>query len=227
MTGAPAAAFQRARTEEQRAARRLAILQTAATMLTEMPVADISLNGLSRRVGIAKSNVLRYFESREAVLLELLNTAWRDWLSYLALRIPAAVDPSAPLTARCEQLAQTITQSLAAHPQLCELISASAAVLERNISADVARRFKTTALENTVTLACLIQIRLSELRDPTAERLARTTFLVTGATWIMAHPSASMIAANQSLAVSPVDFSVSLSEILADLLAGAIARSPD
>ncbi|MEU6392218.1 hypothetical protein [Streptomyces sp. NPDC046939] len=34
-----------------------------------MPVAKVSLNGLSRRVGLAKSNVLRYFESREAILL--------------------------------------------------------------------------------------------------------------------------------------------------------------
>ena len=30
-----------------------------------MPVAELSLNELSRRVGLAKSNVLRYFESRE------------------------------------------------------------------------------------------------------------------------------------------------------------------
>jgi hypothetical protein len=43
----------------------------AAAMLREMPVAELSLNELSRRVGLAKSNVLRYFETREAVLLEL------------------------------------------------------------------------------------------------------------------------------------------------------------
>ena len=67
-----ATTFQRARSDEQRALRSQAILDTAAAMLQEMPVADISLNELSRRVGLAKSNVLRYFDSREAVLLELL-----------------------------------------------------------------------------------------------------------------------------------------------------------
>src|SRR3978361_234799 len=72
--------FQRARSEEQRESRRRAILDTAAAMLTEMPVADLSLNELSRRVGLAKSNVLRYFESREAVLLELLHAASQEWL---------------------------------------------------------------------------------------------------------------------------------------------------
>jgi AcrR family transcriptional regulator len=56
--------FRRARTEEQREARRRAILGTAEAMLAEMPVAALSLNELSRRVGLAKSNVLRYFETR-------------------------------------------------------------------------------------------------------------------------------------------------------------------
>ena len=75
--------FQRARSEEQREVRRRAILDAAAAMLAEMPVAEVTLNELSRRVGLAKSNVLRYFESREAVLLELLDSAWQEWLTGL------------------------------------------------------------------------------------------------------------------------------------------------
>jgi AcrR family transcriptional regulator len=57
------ATFQRARSEEQREVRRRAILDAAAAMLTEMPVAQVTLNELSRRDGLAKSNVLRYYES--------------------------------------------------------------------------------------------------------------------------------------------------------------------
>ncbi len=52
-------------------------------MLTEMPVAKLSLNELSRRVALAKANVLRYFESREAVLLDLLDAEIRDWIAEL------------------------------------------------------------------------------------------------------------------------------------------------
>ena len=61
-------------------------------MLAEMPVAEVTLNELSRRVGLAKSNVLRYFESREAVLLELLSSADQDWLTQLDHDLMAA-DP--------------------------------------------------------------------------------------------------------------------------------------
>jgi AcrR family transcriptional regulator len=75
-------------------------------MLTEMPVAQITLNELSRRVGLAKSNVLRYFESREAVLLELLDSAWQEWLAQLEEDLGRAVwtstQPSAAMLAAYE-----------------------------------------------------------------------------------------------------------------------------
>ena len=86
-----ATTFQRARSDEQRAIRRQTILDTAAAMLEEMPVAEVSLNELSRRVGLAKSNVLRYFDSREAVLLELLASLTQEWIAHLTAELPAAV----------------------------------------------------------------------------------------------------------------------------------------
>ena len=84
--------FQRARSEEQRELRRRAILDAAAAMLTEMPVAEVTLNELSRRAGLAKSNVLRYFESREAILLELLDRAAKLWLSELPEQLAAGME---------------------------------------------------------------------------------------------------------------------------------------
>jgi DNA-binding transcriptional regulator YbjK len=96
--------FQRARSAEQREMRRRAILDAAAGMLAEMPVAEVSLNELSRRAGLAKSNVLRYFDSREAVLLELLNSAWQEWLGQLGEGL-AGVDAGASAAERGDRLA--------------------------------------------------------------------------------------------------------------------------
>src|ERR1700744_6083465 len=103
--------FQRARSAEQREVRRRAILDAAAGMLAEMPVAEVTLNELSRRAGLAKSNVLRYFESREAVLLELLDAAWRDWLVTLEADLAARADPAAPVAARSARLAGMVAGS--------------------------------------------------------------------------------------------------------------------
>src|SRR5437762_11871896 len=99
--------FQRARSAEQRAERRRAILATAATMLTEMPVADLSLNELSRRVGLAKSNVLNYFDSREAVLLELSSAQLDDWVDDLVSEL-SDVSTTQAIDERCERLVAVV-----------------------------------------------------------------------------------------------------------------------
>jgi AcrR family transcriptional regulator len=81
-----AAPFHRARSDEQRAERRQAILDAAADILSESRVSELSLTALAHRVGLAKSNVLRYFDSREAVLLELYDREFRAWLADLRAR---------------------------------------------------------------------------------------------------------------------------------------------
>ena len=116
--------FQRARNEEQREIRRRAILDTAAAMLDEMPVAEVTLNELSRRVGLAKSNVLRYFESREAVLLELLDDFLGRWLVELAGDLEAGIEAQATAEVRAGQLAEILSQSLVGRVVLCDLFSA-------------------------------------------------------------------------------------------------------
>jgi len=222
----PAVTFQRARSEEQRAVRRRAILETARAMLEEMPVAALSLNELSRRVGLAKSNVLRYFESREAVLLELLDDAWREWLDSLTDALPTS-DSDTPVAERTERLAAILTQTLADRPMLCELGSASAAVLEHNVSAAVAARFKHAALADTVALAQLVRRVVPELTEAAAQRFAAATVLVTGSLWAYSRPSPAMLAAYEAdpaLAAMRLDFGDTVRDLLATLLAGLLAR---
>src|SRR3954471_24733060 len=69
------------------AARRSAIITSAREMLVEKNVADISLRELSDRIGLAKSNVLRYFDSREAIFLEILDEEFQAWLADLEARL--------------------------------------------------------------------------------------------------------------------------------------------
>src|SRR5215216_717361 len=136
--------FQRARRPEQRAERRRAILDTAAAMLLEMPVADLSLNELSRRVGLAKSNVLNYFESREAVLLELASAELDGWVEDLASAL-SDISPELPLAERTDLVVAAVVRRLALRPVLCDLISAQASVLERNVSTEVVLAYKRSA----------------------------------------------------------------------------------
>jgi AcrR family transcriptional regulator len=198
------AVFQRARNSEQREARRQAILGAAAAMLAEMPAAQVTLNELSRRAGLAKSNVLRYFESREAVLLELLDSAWRDWL------------------------AAALAGSLASRPMLCDLISAQAAVLERNVSPQVAAQYKRASIADITALGLLVSGCVPELGEHDGIRLAGAVVMMTAALWPHTQPSAAMLAAYEAdpaLAAMRLDFAPTLREVLQVMIAGLLARS--
>ncbi len=171
-------------------------------MLAEMPVSELTLNELSRRAGLAKSNVLRYFESREAVLLELLDAAWQDWLLQLDLDLMGAVEPAVPVAVRCRELAAAVAASLAARPVLCDLISAQAAVLEHNVSPQVAAQYKRAAMTGIAVLTA-------------------------GALWPHTQPSAAMLAAYQAdpeLAALRLDFTATLGEMLEVMSAGLLTR---
>jgi AcrR family transcriptional regulator len=228
--------FQRARSDEQREARRQAILRAATDMLAQMPVAELSLNELSRRVGLAKSNVLRYFDSREAVLLELLDAAARDWLArLLAILPPSAKDTTYadgaghPDREQTERVAAALAESLVDDPMLCELISVSAAVLERNVSVDVARRYKVATTQNTTTLAGLVRDRVAGLSAEGAAVFAGATLVAIAGVWPLTQPSEAMLCVYQDpdLAALRMDFGTAVREVLATLLAGCLVRWPD
>lgn len=178
--------FQRARSDEQRQQRREAILSTTAEMLTEMPVAELSLNELSRRVGLAKSNVLRYFASREAILLELLDDQIRGWASEVTSELHA-MDGS--VRDRVDHVASTLAESFAARPVMCDLVSAQTSVLEHNITPEVALRHKRAIAAPLHDVVSAVKETLPELSaDDAYEGVALGLFLV-GSAWPHSRPS--------------------------------------
>ncbi|WP_103354095.1 TetR family transcriptional regulator [Amycolatopsis sp. CA-128772] len=206
------AGFQRARRPEQIEARRTAILAAARELLAQRPVAEISLRELSCRVGLAKSNVLRYFDSREAVFLEVLDGLWTAWLDELEQALGPA--PPGP-----DGVAGTIASTLAGRRVLCELISVTAPVLERNIPADLARGFRRRAAANTERLGELVRARVPELPPPAARHFARDVLVLVAGSWPAANPAPAVAALGE-----PPAFAAGLAESLTNLLAGLLAR---
>ena len=221
-------AFQRARSEEQREIRRQAILDTAAAMLDVMPVSEVSLNELSRRAGLAKSNVLRYFESREAILLELLDRAAKLWLSELPEQLAAGMATDGTPRERADQLAVVLARSVTPRRELCDLLSAQTGVLEHNVSAGVVARYKRAMADNHAALTELVLRQLPELGDDGAWKACAMALVFTGALWSYTQHPASVLAAYEadpSLAVLRLDFTPALEEALATLLTGTLARA--
>ena len=204
--------FSRARNDEQRASRVASILATADEMLGELRVADLTLNELSRRGGLAKSNVLRYFPSREAVLLQLLDRETRAWLDEVEVNAPRGV-------------AAAIASAAARRPVFCDLTASSPGVLERNVSAEVATEYKRASLETSDRLARIAGF--DGLESQGGLIFVATVVLLIGGLWASSQPTESMRAAYAShddLHPFEIDFESSVREIVATTLAGLEAR---
>ncbi|MBG0817739.1 TetR/AcrR family transcriptional regulator [Planomonospora sp. ID82291] len=131
-------AFVRARRPEHKQQRREAILAAARELALRSGVRDVSLGGVAAAVGLAKSNVVRYFGTREEIYLELAAECWLDWAEAVTERLRDAAGPAAVVDALAETLAE--------RPLLCDLLGNVSTSLEHNVSVPAARVFKRTVL---------------------------------------------------------------------------------
>jgi AcrR family transcriptional regulator len=164
-------------------------------MLHEMPVSEVGLNELSRRVGLAKSNVLRYFESREAVFLELLDEFLGLWLSELKDELAVGMSSKASPEIRANQLSEVLSHSLARRVVLCDLFGAQGSVLEHNVSLEVVKRHKRAALIRLEEMTGLMLYHLPELARKEAQLFCLMSLVSAGALSSYSRPPPSLIAA--------------------------------
>ncbi|CCH30863.1 TetR family transcriptional regulator [Actinosynnema sp. NPDC047251] len=218
--------FRRARSAEQVEVRRASILAAAEALLAEHPLAGISLRELSCRVGLAKSNVLRYFDSREAVFLEVLDRRWSAWLDE-AEPLVRGTRPEPVPYGRAIAAATALAGSLPRHPLLCELVANAAGVLERNVGPAAALAFKSRADAHTSRLAELVRGELPQLDDAAARHFAGAVLALTAGLWPHAHPTGAVAAAGAELGHPPPAeaFAAALTESLVNQLIGLVVRA--
>jgi len=219
------AEFQRARSPEQQQRRRAAILATARAMLDELPPAEVSLRELSRQVGLSKSNVVRYFPTREAVFLTVLTDDWNAWLTAVESQLPRP-DGRRRSHTRHELVAAVIAQTLGQHRRFCDLLAACQTILEHNVPLHTAREFKSTALTHLHRLAELVRSRIPELGEAEGLEFAGIVWVLVAGAWPMANPPPVIAAvlAEPQLAAMCVDFVPAMTRTLTVVLDGMTRR---
>jgi AcrR family transcriptional regulator len=221
--------FERARRPEQKLQRRDAILGAARDLALRDGVRNVSLADIAARVGIHKSALLRYFETREQIFLELTAQAWGEWVAALrseldAVAADAGTDPPA-------RVADVLARSFAGRPLLCDLIAHTPLNLERNVSPEAVRSYKLTSLGAVGEAATLVQHALPDLTVAECTELVAALASLAGAVWQIANPApalAELYASDPALAQACVDLAPRLRRTAEILLAGLIpSRSPE
>ncbi len=178
----------------------------------------MSLADIAARVGIHKSALLRYFETREQIFLELTAEAWRDWADAVNAGLDAAAG-SAGL------VADVFARSFGDRPVLCDLIAHTPLNLERNVSPEAVRRYKLTSLGVVNEAAALVHRVLPELNLAECTEFVATLASLAGSLWQIANPVpalAELFTSDPALAQACVDLTPRLRRTAEILLAGLI-----
>lgn len=177
------ALFQRARQPAQVEQRAEAILDAALKLFLRNGLENVSLSDIGRSVGLAKSNLYRYFDGREhiyLVILQRLATAFEQRI-YLALKPLRGKGTVAKVT-------DVLVEAYIASPEYGELITVVNAVLERRLTPELVVNFRSVFLERRKRLADALTAALAGASHEKMLPLTLHIFLHVPGLWTFCYP---------------------------------------
>lgn len=192
--------FTRARSEAQRQDRLTQLTTATQECLEHTRAASLTLGDVAAAAGLAKSGILRYVGSREALLLRVMYDEHLRWIDAVADELRSA--PPAAALAR----------TLAARPVLCDLIAASPVLIGR-LGPDDWDVLVTQAADAQRRLGAALQQSLP-LSDEELRSLTAAVHAFTGTAWAWATPDS----AGRNAMVT--DFEATVSRLLEIFIAG-------
>lgn len=219
MTGS---VFQRARSAQAKQAREEAILDAARALGGERGIRDVTLTDIAMAVGMHKSALLRYFETREQIFLKLTAEGWRQWSADVRESLEGHSE------ARPATVAGALAGTLVARPLFCDLLAQAPLNLERNVSIDSVRDFKLVTLHEIELIGRELRRLLGLDEQQIVDTIATATSMA-GALWQMATPGPrirELYATDPRLSHAVVEVEPRLHRVLDALLTGLTAGDP-
>lgn len=213
--------FLRARSPEQKEERRRHLLDTAKALLLEMPdVHALGINELARQAQMTKSNVYRYFESGEAVLLDVLVEEYGLWIAELQTGLAQGQDVKHGGT--IEHIAKTFVAAAVARPLLCRLTSILPSILEHNITIERMVELKQALLAVRQQTANDFHRCVPSIPASGFEKFIHQALPLLIGLWPLSHPAdiSARVVERPDLAALRYDFQRDLEEGLLMLLRG-------
>src|SRR3984893_17235869 len=149
--------FQRARSTAAKHLREAAILEAARRLGAERGIRQVTLTEIAEAVGMHKSALLRYFETREEIFLRLTAEGWQEWSGALRAELGVLMNPTPA------SVAAVFAGTLAARGTFCDLLAQAPLNLERNVSVEAVRAFKLVVHTELDAIALVVRRLLPPL----------------------------------------------------------------
>ncbi len=216
--------FQRARSEEKKRQRALALMEAARSVALEAGVASVTLTAVAGRAGVHHSAVRRYFSSHKEVLLRLAAQSCEQWSDRVCAALRRPGEPMSPA-----QVAATLADGLAADPLFCDLLSNLHLHLEHEVDADRVIEFKKISTAAATAVADAIEQVLPQIDRNGALDLLLASNSLASSLWQIANPPEGLADAYAKEPELPpdwnLDFTAALTRLLTATCVGLIAQS--
>ncbi|KZK95661.1 Nucleoid occlusion factor SlmA [Pseudovibrio sp. Ad46] len=214
-------AYKRARTAEHFAEREKMILTSTRILMDREGIENTSLSAVAREVGLAKSSLYRYYESREQILVALLQEEADLMIADFEKSL------SEPKSQRdLKGIAKLWAKVCFAHPRLCLLVSQLSPILEHNLSTERIVEAKLQFLHRHRQMAEILTAALPHMSEAGALAAVQYVFTIVAGLWPMKADRKNSLAAleHPELAHLKMNFEDTLASAIELCLLGILAK---
>ena len=170
--------WKRARTDDKKNERKDTIYKAALTLFNMKGFEQVSFNAIASEAGFTKSNMYRYFTSKEEIFLNIFKELFKDWQADCSQRL-AKLKQDAEL----KDFADCWVLSYLAHRQFLDLTPILFTSLESNSSFDQLVEFKQVSMELLFQLAGEISRIYPDIQGEKAFSFLTLSFAATANYW--------------------------------------------
>ena len=170
--------WQRARTDEKKNERKQVIYQAAITLFKSSGYDKVSFNAIAAEAGFTKSNMYRYFSSKDDIFLSVFAELFESWVEDFdqqLQRLQQEVD--------AKVFADIWLNSLLAHEKLLDLMPILFVSLEKNSSFEQLLEFKRLSMNLLYRLTISITRIYPDIKDDKAFKLLTLSYAATASQW--------------------------------------------
>jgi AcrR family transcriptional regulator len=214
--------WQRARTDEQKEQRITEILDATARLYEQASFEKITLAAIAREANFTRSNLYKYFRTKEEIFFEFLKHDVRLWRKDLVAAFAGTAG------CRVDEFAETWVGVLVRHKRLLRLVSVMYAHLEKKSSLEGLIGFKQMASEEFGALSEMLCRIFPALDEDRALRFLQLQMGASIGLYAMTDlsPTQRKVLEMPEFQHFKIDFADSYHEAVASLLKGLLDKQP-
>jgi len=170
--------WQRARTDENKNERKEAIYKAAFSLFKKNGYDKVSFNGIAAEAGFTKSNMYRYFSSKEEIFLNIFANLFEAWFENYTKQLQGLKENE-----DIQKFAKAWVSSMMADPDFLDLIPLLMVSLEKNSSFEQLVVFKRLSMGLLYRITLEVSRIYPDIKDEKAFRFLTLSYGATANYW--------------------------------------------